>query len=60
MDNLSGCLTEVFELLKKTQPAAPIETDVVWKGPYYNGEPLWVEALTEGLSRKRPAHRRAR
>jgi len=35
MGNLSGCLAEVFELLKQTQPAAPIETDVVWKGPYY-------------------------
>jgi hypothetical protein len=35
MDNLSGCLADVFGLLKQTQPAAPIETDVVWKGPYY-------------------------
>ena len=35
MSNLAGRLAEVFELLKQTQPTAPIETDVVWNGPYY-------------------------
>jgi hypothetical protein len=35
MGNLPSCLAQVFEFLKQTKRAAPIDTDVVWKGRYY-------------------------